>query len=185
MPGKREDYISWDTYFMLIALASRERSKDPRTRVGAVIVKDHKIISVGYNGTPRGIDDDEMPWDSLGENDGNIMQIKNTFVVHAEANALNHVPMGTNLEGSTMYVTLFPCNECAKRIVDQGIKEIVYLEEYKHSELAEASRYMFAKAGINVRSIDNLGPLSKGIMQVENQINDIHERKLMKIKNPK
>ena len=154
MPGKRENYIDFDTFFMTTALVASERSKDPRTTVGAVIVKDNYIQSVGYNGTPKGMDDDMMPWDSLGEETGDLCQIKNTFVIHAEADALEHLPSNFNPEGSTIYVTLFPCLECAKRIVNIGIKKVVYLKDYK-KEVSLATRKLFSYAAVEVQKFTN------------------------------
>ena len=135
MPGKRENALNWEEYFMLCALLARERSKDPSTQVGAVIVKNNRILSVGYNGTPRGMSDEEMPWNSLGEKNGNILEVKNSFVIHAEANALDNLPLGTDLEGATMYVSLSPCPECAKRIAQSKIKRVVYFNKYRKEEL--------------------------------------------------
>ncbi len=121
MSSKRTDYIDWDSYFMGIALLSGQRSKDPSTQVGACIVKNKKILSVGYNGAPNGYDDNNMPW----EREGDFLNTKYAYVCHAELNAiLNN--KGTNLEGATIYVDLFPCNECAKAIIQSGIKEIIY-----------------------------------------------------------
>ncbi|MFR5684620.1 MAG: deoxycytidylate deaminase, partial [Clostridia bacterium] len=120
MSSKRTDYIDWDSYFMGIALLSGQRSKDPSTQVGACIVKNKKILSVGYNGAPNGYDDNNMPW----EREGDFLNTKYAYVCHAELNAiLNN--KGTNLEGATIYVDLFPCNECAKAIIQSGIKEII------------------------------------------------------------
>lgn len=150
MPGKRNNYISFDTYFMMMALMVRERSKDPKTQVGAVIVRDNRILGTGYNGTSKGITDDEMPWDSLGEANNDLMNIKNSFVVHAEANALDSIENKSSLKGSTMYITLSPCPECAKRIANSGIKNIIYFAPYKKEELVVVSNYILKKAGVKV-----------------------------------
>ena len=122
MQKKREDYIGWDSYFMGVAMLSAQRSKDPNTQVGACIVSnDNKILSLGYNGAPNGYDDENMPWDR----EGDFINTKYAYVCHAELNAiLNN--KGSNLEGARIYVDLFPCNECAKAIIQSGIKEIIY-----------------------------------------------------------
>lgn len=120
---KRRDYISWDEYFMGIAMLSAMRSKDPNSQVGACIVRDNKILSLGYNGMPIGCDDDIMPWGR----EGNELETKYMYVCHSELNAILNA--GKDLHGSTMYVTLFPCNECAKAIIQSGIKRIVYLDD--------------------------------------------------------
>lgn len=177
MSGKRLNYISWDTYFMLVAIATRERSKDPRTQVGAVIVKNNHLLSVGYNGTPKGMSDDEMPWDSQGEKNKDLLQIKNTYVVHAEANAMEQAHQ--ILDGATLYVTLFPCMECAKRIAQCGIKEVVYLEEYKHLDQVKASQSIFKYAEVSYRKFIEFDEVKKTL----NKIHDnLPERKLTKIK---
>lgn len=142
---KREDYISWDEYFMGIAMLSAERSKDNNTRVGACIVNEqHKIVSVGYNGMPTGCDDDEMPWEREGET---RLDTKYPYVCHAELNAiLNSTAL---LSGCTLYVTLFPCNECAKAIIQSGIKRVVYYNnKYKGTESVIASELLFKKCGV-------------------------------------
>lgn len=146
---KREDYLSWDQYFMGIALLSAERSKDPNTQVGACIVDaDNKILSVGYNGMPSGCKDDEMPWGRVGK----PLENKYFFVCHAELNAILNYS-GGSLAGATCYSTLFPCNECAKAIIQSGIKQIVYLsDKYSDTEATIASKMMFNMAGVTFRS---------------------------------
>ena len=120
---KREDYISWDEYFMGIAMLSAKRSKDPSTQVGACIVdKDNKIVGIGYNGFPIGCSDDNLPWSRDAENSN---ETKYPYVVHAEANAI--LNSTKDLHGARIYVDLFPCNECAKLIIQSGIKEVVFL----------------------------------------------------------
>ena len=128
MPGKRDDIISWDEFFMRAALAASQRSKDPNTQVGACIADtNHRILSVGYNGTPRGLDDDEFPWDVSYEDP---IHDKHNYVIHAEANAiLNYRGSLKDLDGAVVYVTLFPCHECAKTLVQAGIGEVVYLDD--------------------------------------------------------
>ena len=145
---KREDYISWDQYFMGIALMSAHRSKDPNTQVGACIVdQNNKILSIGYNGMPRGCNDDEMPW----ERDGEMLDTKYAYVCHAELNAILNYG-GGSLEGAKVYVTLYPCNECAKAIIQCGIKEVIYKsDKYMDSAATIASKRMFDMAGVNYR----------------------------------
>lgn len=136
--AKRRDYISWDEYFMGIAMLSAMRSKDPNSQVGACIVRDNKILSLGYNGMPIGCDDDIMPWGR----EGNELETKYMYVCHSELNAILNA--GKDLHGSTMYVTLFPCNECAKAIIQSGIKRIVYLDDkYRDANNNVAARHMF------------------------------------------
>jgi dCMP deaminase len=144
---KREDYISWDEYFMGIAMLSSYRSKDPNTQVGACIVNDrNKIMSVGYNGFPLGCSDDEFPWERTGE----TYDTKYPYVCHAELNAILN-SRGSNLEGCKIYVALFPCNECAKAIIQSGIKEVVYLsDKYADSPGVRASKRMFTAAGVKM-----------------------------------
>ncbi len=143
---KRSDYISWDEYFMGIALLSAQRSKDSNTQVGACIVNsDNKIVSVGYNGMPTGCADDDMPWERSADS---ALDTKYPFVCHAELNAILNSNIPT-LSGSTLYVTLFPCNECAKAIIQCGIKRVVYMEnKYADTDGVRASEIMFRKCGI-------------------------------------
>ena len=148
---KRNDYIGWDAYFMGVAESSAKRSKDPNTQVGACIVsKDKKILSVGYNGAPNGYDDEILPWDR----EGSFIDTKYAYVCHAELNAiLNN--KGSNLEGSTLYVDLFPCNECAKAIIQCGIKEIVYKsDKYKGSDNNLVSRKLLDECNIKYRKYE-------------------------------
>ena len=146
---KRKDYISWDEYFMGIALLAAQRSKDPSTQVGACIVsEDNIIISTGYNGMPKGCSDDEFPWDREGE------VTKYPFVVHAELNAILNAH-GRNLQGSKLYVSLFPCNECAKAIIQSGIKEFFYLsDKYADTPSTLASKRMIEAAGVKFTKLD-------------------------------
>ena len=142
---KRQDYVTWDEYFMGIALLSAERSKDPNTSVGACIVsQDNKILSVGYNGMPIGCSDDEFPW----EREGNPLETKYLYVCHAELNALLNYT-GTNLRGSKIYTTLFPCNECTKAIIQSGITEVIYLsDKYSGTDSTVAAKNMLRAAGV-------------------------------------
>ncbi|MCK9286842.1 MAG: dCMP deaminase family protein [Sphaerochaetaceae bacterium] len=148
--NKRKDYISWDEYFMGVALLSSQRSKDPGTQVGACIVnQDKKIVGVGYNGFPRGVDDDEFPWDR----EGAFLDTKYPYVCHAELNAILN-SISRDLKGCTIYVALFPCNECAKAIIQSGITEIVYLsDKYDGTDIVIASKKMLAQAGIRMRKL--------------------------------
>ena len=148
MSDKRKDFISWDEYFMGVAMLAARRSKDPSTQVGACIVDDdNRILSTGYNGFPYGCSDDEYPW----TRDGDANDTKYPYVVHAELNAiLNN--RGKNLVGARIYVALFPCNECAKAIVQSGIREVVYLsDKYANTPSTQASKRMLASAGVRVR----------------------------------
>ena len=140
---KRQDYISWDEYFMGIAMLAAKRSKDPNTQVGACIVsQDNIIISTGYNGMPKGCSDDDYPW----EREGDVT--KYPFVVHAELNAVLNAN-GRDLRGSKLYVALFPCNECAKAIIQSGVKEVYYLsDKYADSMSTLASKRMMMSAGV-------------------------------------
>ncbi len=142
---KRQDYIGWDEYFMGIAMLSAMRSKDPNTQVGACIVSpEHKILSMGYNGFPKGCSDDEFPWTREGEDN------KYFYSTHSELNAILNY-RGGSLEGATMYVTLFPCNECAKAIIQCGIRTLVYAcDKYKDTLSVIASKKMLRSAGVEV-----------------------------------
>ena len=146
---KRTDYIGWDEYFMGIALLSAERSKDPNTSVGACIVSnDNKILTVGYNGMPIGCSDDEYPWK---RDEDDFLSNKYPYVCHAEMNAiLNYT--GAYMKGAKLYVTLFPCNECTKAIIQKGIKEVIYMsDKYKDMDMTKAAKRMFASAGVTLR----------------------------------
>lgn len=147
---KRDDYISWDEYFMGIAMLSARRSKDPNTQVGACIVNDrNKIMTVGYNGFPQGCSDDDFPW----ERSGDEYETKYPYVCHAELNAILNSG-GSNLEGCKIYVALFPCNECAKAIIQSGIKEVIYLsDKYADSVGTRASKRMFDSAGVKYHQL--------------------------------
>ena len=146
MGGKREDYITWDEYFMGVAMLSGKRSKDPNTQVGACIVgADNRILSMGYNGFPNGCSDDDFPWDREGDKS---LKTKYPYVTHSELNAILNY-RGGNLDGTKLYVSLFPCNECAKAIIQSGIKTVVYaIDKYKDTESVIASKMMFDAAGV-------------------------------------
>lgn len=141
--------ISWDEYFMGVSLLSGLRSKDPNTQVGACIVnQDKRIVGVGYNGLPRGCEDDEFPWTNQGE----FKDTKYPYVVHAELNAILNSTQ--SLHGSKLYVNLFPCNECAKAIIQSGIKEIIYVEDkYAKTDVVKASKRMLDAASVKYRKI--------------------------------
>lgn len=146
----RENYINWDDYFMGLALLSAMRSKDPNTQVGACIVNDNKrVVGIGYNGLPRGCEDTEFPW----EREGEFLETKYPYVCHAELNAiLNSIK---SLEGCTIYVALFPCNECTKAIIQSGIKEIVYLsDKYDGTDTNKASKKMLDAAKVKYRKLE-------------------------------
>lgn len=145
MSGKRQDYISWDEYFMGVAILSGMRSKDPNTQVGACIVsEDHKILSMGYNGFPIGCSDDEFPW----EREGEPLDNKYFYTTHSELNAILNY-RGGSLDRATMYVTLFPCSECAKAIIQCGIRRLVYdSDKYKNTPSVVASKRMLKAAGV-------------------------------------
>lgn len=155
---KRTDYITWDEYFMGVALLSAQRSKDPGTQVGACIVNPkNKIVGAGYNGLPAGCNDDEFPWDKQGA----FLETKYPYVCHAELNAiLNNI--GMDLHGCRIYTALFPCNECAKAIIQAGITEVIYLsDKYAGNEVFIASRNMLDKAGVSSRKVHS------GISRIE------------------
>ena len=138
--------ISWQDYFMGLAHLSALRSKDPNTQVGACIVdQENRVVSIGYNGMTRGCKDEEFPWDREGE----MLQTKYPYVVHAELNAILNSPRSVN--GCTIYVSLFPCNECAKAIIQSGIKKIIYeCDKYADTDGIKASKKMLEKAGIEL-----------------------------------
>lgn len=154
MSGKREDYITWDEYFMGVAALSAMRSKDPHTQVGACIVsEDNKILSMGYNGFPIGCSDDVFPW----EREGEVLDTKYLYVTHSELNAILNY-RGGSLEGAKLYVTLFPCNECAKAIIQSGIKTIVYdSDRYGETPGVVASKRMLEAAGVACRPYNKTG----------------------------
>lgn len=146
----RKDYINWDDYFMGIAILSSMRSKDPNTQVGACIVnEDKRIVGVGYNGLPKGCEDNDFPW----ERDGDYLETKYPYVCHAELNAiLNSIK---SLRNCSIYVALFPCNECSKAIIQSGIKEIVYLsDKYNGTNENKASKKMLNAAGVKYRKLE-------------------------------
>ncbi len=149
---QRKDYLSWDEYFMAIAKLSSMRSKDPSTQVGACIVgHDNRILSIGYNGAPNGFDDKKFPWDR----EGSMLDTKYAYVCHGEMNAiLNYRGSRKDLEGAKIYVDLFPCNECAKLIIQSGIKEVIYLsDKYKDLDDFKISKRMMDECGVTYREL--------------------------------
>ena len=158
MSDKRCDYISWDEYFMGVALLAAQRSKDPSTQVGACIVDDqNRILSTGYNGFPHGCSDDDFPWNR----DEKLGETKYQFVVHAELNAILN-SRGKSLAGAKVYVGLFPCNECAKAIIQAGLSEVVYLsDKYHNTPSTQASRRMLEAAGVK---LTQLKPRKKSLL---------------------
>lgn len=155
MPNKRNEYLNWDEYFMAIAKLSSMRSKDPSTQVGACIVsEENRILSIGYNGTPNGFHDDEFPWLREGE----PLKTKYMYVVHAERNAiLNYRGSRKDLENSKIYVDLFPCNECAKEIIQSGIKEVIYLsDKYQNTNEVIASKKLLDTCKVTYRKLENI-----------------------------
>ena len=152
---KRKDYLSWDEYFMAIAKLSAMRSKDPSTQVGACIVdKNNRILSIGYNGAPNGYSDDIFPWDR----EGNELETKYPYVVHAERNAiLNYRGSRKDFEGAKIYVDLFPCNECAKEIIQAGISEVIYLsDKYANTNSVIASKRLFDACGVSYHELKDI-----------------------------
>ena len=143
--------ISWDDYFMGLAHLSALRSKDPNTQVGACIVdEDHKVVSIGYNGMPRGCNDLEYPWDR----EGGFLDTKYAFVVHAELNAI--LNSERSVKDCAIYVSLFPCNECAKAIIQSGIKKIIYeSDKYDGTDGNIASKKMLMDAGVELIKLDH------------------------------
>lgn len=147
--SKRTDYIDWDDYFMGIAILSSNRSKDPGTQVGACIVTpDKRIVGVGYNGLPSGCQDEDFPWGR----EGDFLHTKYAYVCHAELNAI--LNSTKSLKGCSIYVDLFPCNECAKSIIQSGISEIVYLsDKYNNTDSNIASKKLLNACGVKLRQL--------------------------------
>lgn len=141
------DRVTWDEYFMTIALLSAKRSKDPSTQVGACIVdNENKVVSIGYNGMPRHCDDTKLTWEK-----GEDLNNKYLYVCHAEFNAILNTRDGSHLNGCKIYVTLFPCNECAKAIIQTGIKKVIYLSDKYQDQLStRASKKLFQVAGVEI-----------------------------------
>lgn len=150
---QRKEYLSWDEFFMGVALLASKRSKDPNTQVGACIVSsDNRILSVGYNGTPNGYEDKYFPWNREGDE----LETKYLYVVHSERNAiLNYRGNIKDFEGAKLYVTMFPCNECAKEVIQVGIKEVIYLEDkYANTTGVIASKRMFDVCNVHYNRLE-------------------------------
>ena len=160
---KRTDVLTWDEYFMGLAHLSALRSKDPNTQVGAAIVDENmRVVSVGYNGFPKGCSDDEFPW----EREGGMLDTKYVYVVHAELNAILNSPRP--VAGCTLYVSLFPCNECAKAIIQSGIRRVVYeSDKYADTDATKASKAMLEAAGVELSRIQNT--ISLKVERIPNQ----------------
>ncbi len=161
---KRKNYLSWDEYFMSIAKLSSMRSKDPSTQVGACIVgKDNRILSIGYNGAPNGFKDEDFPWAREGE----PYDTKYFYVCHAEMNAiLNFRGSRKDLEGAEIYVDLFPCNECAKMIIQSGIKEVKYIcDKYADTDAVKASKRMFDICGVKYTKLKDMENLEVRVLK--------------------
>ena len=152
MSDKRTDYISWDEYFMAVAKLAAMRSKDPNSQVGCCIVsEDNKILSIGYNGFPRGCSDEQFPW---SRDDDDPLKTKYIYVTHSELNAILNFRGGT-LQGSRLYVSLFPCNECAKAIIQAGIRKVIYdCDKYEKTPSVIASKMMFQAAGVSFQKYE-------------------------------
>ena len=152
---ERKEHLTWDEYFMGVAKLSALRSKDPSTQVGACIVSsDNRILSIGYNGAPNGFEDKYFPWDR----EGAPLETKYLYVCHAEMNAiLNFRGNKKDLENAKIYVDLFPCNECAKMIVQSGIKKVIYLsDKYKDQDNFKASKILFDTCGVEYEPLKNV-----------------------------
>lgn len=153
MKENKNKILSWDEYFMAVAKLTAMRSKDPNTQVGACVVSsDNRILCIGYNGAPNGFSDDEFPW----EREGSPLDTKYLYVVHAERNAiLNYRGSKKDLEEAKIYVDLFPCNECAKEIIQSGIKEVIYLsDKYAELESTIVSKKLFDVCGVKYRQLE-------------------------------
>ena len=152
---KRKNYLNWDEYFMGIAKLTAGRSKDPNTQVGACIVSnDNRVLSTGYNGAPNGFHDDEFPW----KREGNPLETKYMYVCHAEENAIdNFRGYKKEFENARIYVDLFPCNECAKKIIQSGIKEVIYLsDKYANTDSTKAAKLLFDTCSVKYRKLDDV-----------------------------
>jgi dCMP deaminase len=149
--GKRRDYISWDDYFMAVAFLTAQRSKDPSTQVGACIVMNQRIVGLGYNGFPAGCSDDHLPWARTDPINNDPLHTKYPYVCHAEMNAILN-KCTTDIHGASLYVALFPCNECTKVIIQSGIREVVFMsDKYHDTDTCRASRIMLQMAGVKMR----------------------------------
>ena len=171
---KKQNYMSWQTYFMAIAFLSSFRSKDAKTQNGACIVdRHHKIIGIGYNGLPRGCKDSDP--DYWADNDDDILRSKHTYVVHAEKNAIYNC-MAHDMSGASMYVTQFPCNTCAQAIIQVGIKEVIYAKRKEHHDAVNrAVEKMFADAGVVSLPFNNGGDADRHFMLELERLKKLYE----------
>ena len=156
MNKRTDNVLTWEEYFMGLAHLSGLRSKDPNTQVGAVIVdENNRVVSIGYNGFPSGVSDDEFPWGR----EGGVLDTKYAFVVHAELNAI--LNSQRSVRGCSLYVSLFPCNECAKAIIQAGIKRIIFeSDKYDGADTNIASKRMLRAAGVELVRISHTVKLS-------------------------
>lgn len=147
MQKPRDNHISWDECFMRIARVIADRSKDPSTQAGALVVDmGNVVVGLGYNGLPRGVEADQFPWERTGA----FLDVKYAYVCHAEENAIYNANKSTH--GCKIYCTLFPCNECAKTIIQNGVKEVIYESDKYHDEKeCVAARRLFEAAGVSCR----------------------------------
>lgn len=171
---KKQRYMSWYTYFMSVAYLSSFRSKDNKTQNGACIVdRDNKIIGIGYNGLPRGCDDNDP--DYWADNDADIAKSKHTYVVHAEKNAIYNC-MSHDMSGASMYVTQFPCNTCAQAIIQVGIKNVIFASRKEHHlDINTAVEKMFADAGIEARAYSDFAVVDEGFIAGLEQLKKMYE----------
>lgn len=140
-----------DKFYMEFAKLAATKSKDPRTKVGSCIVNDKRLLSIGYNGAPRGFPDDIVP--TLSDNVP-LKENKNSYMIHSELNSiLNYGGSLKDLEGATMYCTISPCHECAKIIIQAGIKRVVFLEEYHRTEMVEMTKLLFKLSGVKYEKL--------------------------------
>lgn len=160
MSGEKSQTLNWDEYFILLASLTACRSKDPNTKVGAVIVDmNHRILSTGYNGFPNGCSDDDFPWDKTNND---VTKTKYPYVVHAELNAILNAKR--DLSYTSMYVTHYPCENCTKAIIQSGIKTVYYLHYKNNSGMSIVSKKMFKAAGILVIQLEsNRNTLNKAL----------------------
>ena len=156
MNKRTDNVLTWEEYFMGLAHLSGLRSKDPNTQVGAVIVdENNRVVSIGYNGFPSGVSDDEFPWGR----EGGVLETKYAFVVHAELNAI--LNSQRSVRGCSLYVSLFPCNECAKAIIQAGIRRIIFeSDKYDGADTNIASKRMLRAAGVELVRISHTVKLS-------------------------
>lgn len=145
----------WDSYFMDVAERAAQMSKDPKTRVGAVIVQDKRIKSTGFNGAPQSFPDELVPWNSTDSDQ--LIDQKNTYMCHAELNAvLNYDGKISDLRNASVYVTVSPCHSCACMLAQVGIKRIIYKEKYRRKNETDAAEYILDKCGVEYIAFNDL-----------------------------